>query len=74
MKYQPLIIAAVLAASTPMPAAAENIPTDDRHVDDMVDCISDFIASEQDESTKEQYIAACMQAKAEKQRAAASKG
>jgi hypothetical protein len=74
MKYQPMVIAAMLAASTPMTAVAENVPTDDRYVDNMVDCISDFIASEQDDSTKEQYIAACMQAKADKQKAAAGMG
>lgn len=74
MKYRSILIAAALVASPQVPAASENAPADDRYVDNMVECISDFIVSEQDDETKEQFIAACMQAKAEKQQAAGRKG
>lgn len=67
MKYRSIVIAAALVASTQVLAAEQNAPADERYVDNMVDCISSFIESEQDESTKEQFIAACMQAKAAKQ-------
>ena len=76
MKYSSIVIAA-LAASGLAYATDRNATTDDRHVDNMVECISDFIASEQDDATREKYIADCMQAKAPRAQQpanAASKG
>ena len=67
MKYSMMVIAATLAVPGMALAAEDRAPAGDRYVDNMVECISDFIASEQDDSTREQYIAACMQAKAASQ-------
>jgi hypothetical protein len=74
MKYSTMVIAATLAVPGMALAAGDRAPAGDRYVDNMVECISDFIASEQDDSTREQYIAACMQAKAAAQQPANATG
>ncbi|HUT41064.1 MAG TPA: hypothetical protein VM011_06950 [Gammaproteobacteria bacterium] len=63
MKYSSMVIAAALAVSGMAYATDEKATTNDRHDDNMVECLSDFLASEQDESTKEKFIAECMQSK-----------
>lgn len=74
MKYSSMVIAAALAVSGMAYATDDKATTDDRYVDNKVECISDFFASEQDDSTKEKFVAECMQAKASKARQAASAG
>lgn len=66
MKYSSMAVAAALALTGLAYAAEDPAPADAHYVDNMVECISDFFASEQDDSSKEKFIAECMQAKAAK--------
>ncbi len=63
MKFSSMMIATALALSGTANAADENSRNSDVYVDNMVDCISDFIVAELDNSVKDAFIAECMQAK-----------
>jgi len=63
MKYSSMVIAAALALPGMANAADDNAAKDDRYVDNMVECITDFIASELDASKQDAFVAECMQAK-----------
>jgi hypothetical protein len=66
MKYSSMVIAAALALPCTANAADDNATKDDRYVDNMVECISDFIASELDASSQDTFVADCMQSKVAK--------
>jgi len=66
MKFNSMLIAATLALTGAASAADEGNTPDDAYVDNLVECISDFITSELDASGKNAFIAECMQAKAAK--------
>lgn len=64
MKSSSMLIAATLVLTGAASAADEGNTPGDTYVDNMVECISEFIASELDKSGKDAFIAECMQARA----------
>ncbi|MEZ5541860.1 MAG: hypothetical protein R3F42_07440 [Pseudomonadota bacterium] len=66
MKFSTMLFAAALTTAGASQAAVVQATTDPRDVDDKVDCISDFIASELDAAKHDAYIEECMQAKVAK--------
>jgi len=63
MKYSSLVFAAGVALAGIAGAVDENTAGDDRYVENMVECISDFIASELDDVMKDEFVTECMREK-----------
>jgi len=66
MKFSPMVFAAALALSGQAIAGEQDAVHDERYVDNMVECITDFITSELDSSRKDAFVAECMQKKVAK--------
>lgn len=63
MKHSSMVFAAALALSGMAYAAEGNAAGDDHYVDNMVECISDFIAAELEDAMKDDFVTECMQKK-----------